>query len=129
MVDWSIEVVASRFEEAVDTGRRLSRVQVQGYFNAWPDIIHPEWEAFSADEKVYRPLPPTPAAVERMLETMRWMQWLAVEDRHLVWLRARQLGWREIAARRGTCTKTAYRQWSLALDAIATQLRAPAARR
>jgi hypothetical protein len=38
MADWSIEDVAARFAEAADTGRRLPRVRVQGYFNVWPEL-------------------------------------------------------------------------------------------
>ena len=81
---WTIEGVAARFEEAASTGRRLPPVRVQGYFNCWPAFVRKEWESFSADEKVYRPFPPTPDAIDRMLETMRWVQWLEVEQRHLV---------------------------------------------
>ena len=42
-----------------------------------------------ADEKEYRPFPPSPDAIDRMLETMRWGQWLEVEQRHLVWMQAK----------------------------------------
>ena len=63
--DWTIEDVAARFEEAASTGRRLPPVRVQGYFNTWPIIVRKEWEAFAADEHVYRPFPshphPTPS--------------------------------------------------------------------
>jgi hypothetical protein len=56
---------------------------VQGYFNTWPAIVRKEWEV-PADETVYRPFPPSPEAIDRMLETMRWVQWLEVEQRHRV---------------------------------------------
>ena len=92
---WTIDDVAARFEEAASTGRRLPPVRVQGYFNTWPIIVRKEWEAFAADEHVYRPFPPTPDAIERMLETMKWVQWLEVEQRHLVWMRAKRYGWRD----------------------------------
>ena len=62
---WTIEDVAARFEEAASTGRRLPPVRVQGYFNTWPIIVRKEWEAFAADETVYRPFPPSPGAIER----------------------------------------------------------------
>ena len=54
MAEWTIEDVAARFEEAASTGRRLPPVRVQGYFNTWPAFVRKEWEAFAADEKVYR---------------------------------------------------------------------------
>ena len=71
---WTIEEVAARFEEAASTGRRLPPVRVQGYFNTWLAIVRKEWERLSADERSYRPFPPTPEAIDRMLETMRWVQ-------------------------------------------------------
>ena len=76
---WTIEDVAARFEDAASTGRRLPPVRVQGYFNCWPAIVRREWEMFAADEKVYRPYPPSPEAIDQMLETMKWVQWLEVE--------------------------------------------------
>ena len=74
MAEWTVEDVAARFEEAVTTGRRLPPVRVQGYFNTWPPILRQQWEVFSAEDPVYRPLPPSPEAVDRMLEAMRWVQ-------------------------------------------------------
>ena len=77
---WTIDDVAARFEEAATTGRRLPPVRVQGYFNTWPPFVRKEWEAFAAaNERVYRPFPPSPVDIERMLEAMRWVQWLEVE--------------------------------------------------
>jgi hypothetical protein len=92
MADWTIEDVAARFAEAADTGRRLPRVRVQGYFNVWPELARDAWEAYPEETPEYRPLPPSPHAIERMLETMRWVQWLEVEQRHLVWMRAQRWG-------------------------------------
>lgn len=122
MTDWTIEDVAARFEEAATTGRRLPPVRVQGYFNTWPTFVRQEWEAFAADEKVYRPFPPSPEAIDRMLETMRWVQWLAVEQRHLVWMRAKRYGWRDITIRFACDRTTAWRRWQKALQTVADQL-------
>ena len=83
MSEWTIDDVATRFSEAADTGRRLPRVGVQGYFNVWPVFARDAWEGFDDKDVEYRPLPPTPQAIERMLETMRWVQWLELEQRHL----------------------------------------------
>src|SRR5690606_8593580 len=80
---WTIEDVAVRFEEAASTARRLPPVRVQGYFNCWPAIKRMSWENLGAEPTVYR-FPPDPAAIERMLEVMRWVQWLEEEHRHLV---------------------------------------------
>ncbi|HMM72482.1 MAG TPA: DUF6362 family protein [Rhodocyclaceae bacterium] len=59
---WTMEDVAARFDEDATIGRRLPPVRVQGYFNTWPAFVRKEWEAFAADEKVYRPFAPSPEA-------------------------------------------------------------------
>lgn len=119
---WSLDDVAARFEDAASTGRRLPPVRVQGYFNSWPAFVRNEWEAFSSDAREHRPFPPRPEAIERMLEVMRWVQWLEVEQRHLVWMRAKRYGWRDITIRFACDRSTAWRRWQKALELIATQL-------
>ncbi|MDB0544281.1 DUF6362 family protein [Ralstonia solanacearum] len=131
MAEWTKEDVAARFEDAANTGRRLPPIRVQGYINTWPTIVRREWEAFAADEKVYRPFPPSPQAIDRMLETMRWVQWLEVEQRHLVWMRAKGT-----AGARSRCASpvtarplggagSAWRRWQRALEIVAGRLNAP----
>lgn len=127
--NWTLEDVAARFEEAARTGRRLPPVRVQGYFNTWPVIVRQEWESFAADKRDeydYRPFPPSPEAVARMLETMRWVQWLEVEQRHLVWMRAKRHGWRDITIRLACDRTTAWRRWQRALQTVADRLNEPA---
>ena len=124
MSEWTIADVATRFAEAADTGRRLPPVRVQGYFNVWPAFAREAWEGFVDQDVAYRPLPPTPQAIERMLETMRWVQWLDVEQRHLIWMRAKRYEWKDIARRAGRCTRTAQRHWQRALQQVVEQLNA-----
>ena len=119
---WTMEDVAARFEEAASTGRRLPPVRVQGYFNTWPVIVRKEWESFAADEKDFRPFPPSPEAIDRMLEAMRWVQWLEEEQRHLIWMRAKQYEWRVICRRFGCERTTAWRRWQRALQIVAERL-------
>lgn len=119
---WTLDDVAARFEEAATTGRRLPPVRVQGYFNAWPSFARTEWAYFAADESSYRPFPPSPEAIDRMLETMRWAQWLEVEQRHLVWMRAKRYGWRDITLRFACDRTTAWRRWQRALEVVARRL-------
>lgn len=119
---WTIEDVANRFEEAVWTGRRLPPVRVQGYFNVWPTIVRQEWERFADDDAPPRRFPPEPAAIDRMLETMDWVLWLEVEQRHLVWMRAKRYGWREITIRFACDRTTAWRRWQRALEIVVANL-------
>ena len=122
MAEWTMEDVAARFSEAAETGRRLPPVRVQGYFSVWPAFARKEWEGFTDKEYEYRPLPPSPEAIDRMLETMRWVQWLEVEQRHLVWMRAKRYGWRDITIRFACDRTTAWRRWQRALEIVAEQL-------
>ncbi|MGH9895151.1 MAG: DUF6362 family protein, partial [bacterium] len=73
MANWTVDTVAERFAEAAETARRLPPVRVQGYFNLWPPIQRQPWETWGSSDIEPRPLPATPAAIERMLETMGWV--------------------------------------------------------
>ena len=122
VVEWTTEEVAARFAEAAETGRRLPRVKVQGYFNVWPAFAREVWESAPNDDHVYRPLPPSPQAIERMMETMRWVLWLEEEQRHLVWMRAKDIDWKAIARRLACHRTTAWRAWQKALATVAANL-------
>ena len=50
MTEWCTDTVAARLEDAVNTGRRLPPVRVQGYFTVWPVLVRQEWESLAADE-------------------------------------------------------------------------------
>ena len=130
MLEWTAEDVAARFAEAAEIGRRLPHVRVHGYFNVWPAFAREAWESSSDDEHLYRPLPPTPQAIDRMLETMRWVLWLEEEQRHLVWMRAMDIDWQVIARRLACHRTTAWRRWQKALSDVASKLNegAPVAR-
>ena len=119
---WTAETVANRFEDAAVTARRLPSAKVQGYFNAWPTIVRCQWEMLATDERVVCRFPPTPKDVEQMLEVMLWVQWLEVEQRHLVWMRAKRYGWRDICTRFGVCRTTAWQHWQKSLQLVAQKL-------
>lgn len=120
--NWTIDDVANRFEAAASTARRLPPVRVQGYFTVWPMIVRSEWERMSAEERPKLHFQPSPVEVDAMLEVMHWVQWLELDQRHLVWMRAKRYGWRDIAIRFACCTKTAQRHWQVALLSVAQRL-------
>ncbi len=124
---WTIEAISARFHEAVVTARRLPPVRVQGYFNTWPQIVRQPWELLGMEDQIYRPFPPSPDAIDRMLEAMHWVQWLEVEQRHLVWMRADNYRWREITRRFGCDRTTAWRRWQRAIELVAFHLNGSAA--
>ena len=122
MADWCVDTVAARLQDAASTARRLPPVRVQGYFNVWPSIVRSEWERMSADDRPRHYFPPAPADIDRMLEVMRWVQWLEVEQRHLVWMRANRYGWRDICTRFGMCRTTAWQHWQKSMQLVAQKL-------
>lgn len=121
-LDWTPKMVEARLEEAADTLRRLPPVKVQGYFSTWPPIIRDFWEAFGWHDAEARLGPPTPAAIDRMDETMLWLRWLEPDELRLVWLRAEGVRWKVIARRFGIDRSTAWRHWTYALIKIASRL-------
>ena len=121
---WDLEQIAARFQEAARTAHRLPPVRVQGYFNTWPAIRREPWETYAEEPRHYR-FPPEPAAIDRMVETMHWVGWLDEEQRHLVWMKAEERGWRTISRRFGCDRTTACRRWRRALGVVAGHLNAP----
>jgi hypothetical protein len=121
MTTWTNDMIADRFAEAVDTVRRLPPVRVQGYFNVWPIIVRQQWELLARDDS-HRPFPPSPQAIDRMMETMKWVVHLQVEERHLLWMRAEGYEW-DIIGKRFACNRvTAWRRWQRVLGKVAEQL-------
>ena len=121
MDDWTVMDVQARLVEAVETAHRLPPARVQGYVNVWQALLRAAPEREAADGGRYH-VPPTPLAVDRMLETMRWMQWLDQESRHIVWMRADQYEWSQIAKRFGCSARTAQRKRDAALSIVANHL-------
>lgn len=118
---WTIELVAQRFNEAAFTAQRLPPVRAQGYVSVWPAIVSQQW-ARQAGDRRRGGSPPSAAAIERMSETMRWVQWLEEEQRHLVWMRAEEYDWKDICKRFACNRTTAWRRWQRALWTVAAQL-------
>ena len=122
MAEWCCDTVADRFNDAARTARRLPRVRVQGYFSLWPAFVRTEYERLACDDPPPLRFPPTPKDVDQMLETMRWIQWLEVEQRKLVWMRADNYEWVEIGRRFACDRSTAWRRWKLSMQVVVEHL-------
>lgn len=116
------EQIAERLVEAARTAHRLPPVRVQGYFSAWPAIKRMPWENLGVESEPIH-IPPSPEAVERMLEVMGWMVWLEEEQRHLLWMRAERYPWRKICGRIGCDRTTAWRRWKTLLNFLSEKLK------
>jgi hypothetical protein len=119
---WTVDDVAARFSDAAYTSYRLPPVRVQGYASPWMSLAMQVPNRYPDPERVYRPMPPGPEAVERMLETMRWVQWLEEEQRHLVWMRAKRYEWHQIGRRFACDRNTAARRWKKAMQLVTDRL-------
>jgi hypothetical protein len=125
MKNWTVTDIADRFEEAVGTLRRLPRVQVQGYFNLWPEVLRSTAERLPGDKEDMKLGPPAADAISRMEQTIQWIFLLdSEEERRLVWLRGARIPWKRICVRFGWGRTKAWHAWTMALMKIATQLNA-----
>lgn len=121
MAKWNPELVAERFREAAETAHKLPGLKSLGYFNTWPSIQRERWEGYANAEPAID-FPATPEAIERMEEAQRWVLWLDESQRHLVWMRAEEQPWKDIA-RHYACERTkVWRHWRQAIKQVASNL-------
>ena len=122
MNEWTSEEVATQIVRASRTAHRLPAVRLQTHFNLWPIIVRTEFERMAGDDIPLYRAPPSPAEIDQMLEVMRWMKYLTVEERLLLWMRAERYAWGEIGRRFGLCRTTAWRHWKSTILKLAQEL-------
>lgn len=122
MSEWTSEEVATQIVRASRTAHRLPAVRLQTHFNLWPIIVRTEFERMARDDIPLYRAPPSPAEIDQMLEVMRWMKYLTVEERLLLWMRAERYAWDEIGRRFGLCRTTAWRHWKSTILKLAQEL-------
>ncbi|MEM7621155.1 MAG: DUF6362 family protein [Pseudomonadota bacterium] len=123
--EYTANMLADRFEEALYTLKRLyvPGTKPRGYFNAWPAIVYETWEIEAMEKLPMRLGPPTPDAISRMEEVFTWLWHIkSVEDRHLIWLRARKTPWKTICKYRGCGRTKAWQDWVFTLSTLAHRL-------
>lgn len=111
--------IAARFEEALYTLKRLPKAHIMGYHTLWPPIVYTDMEILQQEKLPMRLGPPLPDAIDRMEEAFNWIFWLEIEEREMIWLRARRMPWRVVCARVGLSRTEAWKRWSAALEKIA----------
>ncbi len=122
---WTEQIVAGHFRQAVLTLRKLPSAQLQGYSNAWPDIVRLPYEVAYMEARSIQ-LKATPEDIATLDKVFAWMQWIEVEERKLIWRRAEHVSWRAICWEFGMCRQTVWFKWKAALKKIAIQLNANA---
>ena len=118
---WTADDVADHFEEAFRTLRKLPPVRVQGYFNAWPQIVRTDREILAMEPQPMR-VWPSASAITRLEQTFDWVLWIGEDERRLIWWRAARRPWKEISGELGVDRTTAWRRWQVSLAKIADRL-------
>ncbi len=113
-----IKYLEQRYREAWLTARRLSSGIQLGHGSGWPEMIFDQREQIRRAEREVLTIKPTPDQEDRLMECIRWLTPLLVDERKLVWMRAALLPWRTIAQQAGLPRSTAQRYWHKALLAI-----------
>ncbi|NQV82602.1 MAG: hypothetical protein HQ494_02170 [Rhodospirillales bacterium] len=98
---WTPSLVEDRLVEAVSVLQRLPEERVQGYFSAWPEIVRNFWDAYGMHDPVLKRPWPSPASIDRMDETLQWLQWLEPDVAKICWFRAAGDRWKSICGRVG----------------------------
>lgn len=120
MDNWTPESVAIDIEQAAHTARRLPGHLRLGYLNVWPEILRMAPERKPEEPRLY--VAPSAQALTHLLEVTRWMLWLDVESRHILWMRADYCEWAQIARRVGCTVRTVQRRRHIALATLAERL-------
>ena len=97
MVKLTIEQIKADLETAAFVERLMPSVHFQGYRNCMPEIKYTPQEIAFMD---HRPVPmrPTPEQIDIWEKVVLvWMPILDVEERKLVWKRAKRIPWKMLA--------------------------------
>ena len=120
---WDGKMVADRLEEATATLKRLPDEKLCQMKSNWPETI-PTWGDYGDEKTRVRMGPPSPDAIDRMDETLSWLQWLEPDQVRLVWARAEKIPWKLIMRQSGKARSTLSAWWMSALCQVAAILNA-----
>jgi len=130
---WDAALVQARLEEM---GQSLRRLRVQGlrphgFVSKWPDYVRSYWEEFAAavgragtwEKARLRPIPPSPAAIDRMDECFEWFHFVDQADtRRIIWMYALGIRRKMIAEAFGRDRQTVWRWYKEGLEQIVVGL-------
>ncbi len=127
----AIGLIETRLREAVETLKdmMLERHDLPDKVrSAWPSVVH-DWDAYSGElmkfrqeHAVNRPAAPSPDAIDRMDQAMKWLLAVKNGDRRIVMGRAAGFSWRQLEDKDGRCMRTLQNVHSGALEAILTSM-------
>ncbi len=119
---WTEEMVIHAFEEAIRTLKKLPSEKLRDYFTSWPEVIYTPIEIIRMDQKPKK-WPATRESISRMEKTCAWIHFLTeIEERKIIWLRAKRTPWKLICGELGFSRATANRKWKNAIRQITLKL-------
>jgi len=119
---WTEEMVIHAFEEAIRTLKKLPSVKLNDYFSSWPEIIYSEIEIIKMDQKS-RKWPASSESISRLEKVCVWINFLKeIDERKLIWLRAKKTPWQLICREFGISRATANRKWKNSIRQITQKL-------
>ena len=121
MSEWTPSLVEARLAEAAYVLKRLPSARVQGYFSTWPKIFYEFSDLVGQEPRPMR-VPPSPAAISRMEETLSWTVGLDPVEGKIIWMRAYGERWKTICWTVGLQRSAAHQHWLYALCVIAFRL-------
>jgi hypothetical protein len=95
MGEWTRDMVEKRVLEAAGVLKKLPGPRAQGYFSTWPDMLLSAREIARQELKPMKVLP-SPQAISRMEEALRWSRFLEPDEAHLMWARTEGVPWKGV---------------------------------
>ena len=122
---WTREMVKDWFESAVYTLKKMPREKVQGYKSYWPGIKYTEMELLQMDRKPIR-LVANSLDIARLDAVLEWIYLVDnVDQRWIIWHRAKRYPWRLICKRYGKTSRTLIDWHNAGIDVIVKVLNNP----
>jgi len=119
---WTPSLVEARLAESADVLKRLPTDTVQGYFSTWPKAAYEFADLVGQTPAPMKRPWPTPAAIDRMTETLGWFFGLDPIDARILWFRAGGERWKTICWRVGLSRSAANERWLYALCLLSWKL-------
>ncbi len=80
---YNVTDVHARMVQAVSTLKRLPQHVLRGYISSWPEIAFERTEHGRGPGKIK--IPPKAREIAEMDEAIRWLAWVPVLDRQVIW--------------------------------------------
>lgn len=122
----STKDVILTISKAVAIMRLFPAVKVQGFYNIWTRLTGkaPLKDVQDATAEFENGTRPSPKEIDMMWDVcFKWLYFIDIDARHLVWLRCSGMGWKQVAFRFHISRSTAIRRFNEACETIYNALK------